>query len=87
MRVCADWDCLELRRTRRRAIVSATIIPWRQRMSDTVPQASLYLPALLDGQVSVHAVMEGLASVGLTLQHDRVTGKVLIARKETSDQS
>jgi hypothetical protein len=46
-----------------------------------MPQSSVYLPALINGHVSVHALIEGLASVGLTLQHDRTTGKVLIARK------
>lgn len=53
-----------------------------------MPNASVYLPALIDGHVSVHALIEGLASVGLTLQHDPVTGKILIvARKERADQS
>jgi hypothetical protein len=69
--------------------MSATIIPWRPRASITAPQLTVpkravYLPALIDGQVTVRALIEGLASVGLHLQHDPTTGRFLIrAREET----
>jgi hypothetical protein len=43
----------------------------------------VYLPALIDGQVTVHALMEGLTSAGLRLQHDPTTGKfVILARQD-----
>jgi hypothetical protein len=58
--------------------MSAKIIPWRPRPSVTAQKPTEYLPALIDGQVTVHALMEGLAAVGLQLQHDPVTGKFII---------
>jgi hypothetical protein len=38
----------------------------------------VYLPALIDGQVTVHALIEGLAAAGLHLQRDPATGQLLI---------
>lgn len=58
--------------------MSATIIPWRTRPSVTAPKPAVYLPALIDGQVTVHALMEGLASAGLMLQRDPATGQFFI---------
>jgi len=61
--------------------MSATIIPWRQRTSATELKQAVYFPALIDGAVTVHALMEGLAAAGLALTHDPVTGKfVIVAR-------
>jgi hypothetical protein len=63
--------------------MSAKIIPWRPRtvVAITEPKPPAYLPALIDGQVTVHALMEGLAAAGLRLQHDIATGKfVILAR-------
>jgi hypothetical protein len=58
--------------------MSATIIPWRPRTSVAVLKPTVYLPALIDGQVTVHALIEGLASAGLLLKQDPATGKFLI---------
>ena len=61
--------------------MSAKIIPWPQRPSATELKQQVYLPALIDGSVTVHALMEGLASAGLALTHDPATGKfVIVAR-------
>jgi hypothetical protein len=61
--------------------MSAKIIPWRPRTAVTAPKPTVYLPALIDGQVTVHALIEGLATAGLVLQHDPATGKfVILAR-------
>jgi hypothetical protein len=63
--------------------MSATIIPWRPRPSVTALKPVAYLPALIDGQVTVQALIEGLAAAGLLMQHDPVTGEFLIlARQE-----
>jgi hypothetical protein len=78
MQRCTHRDLLEPRRVRGRNIMSAKIIPWRARSSVTAPKAAVYLPALIDGQVTVHALMEGLAAAGLRLQHDPATGKFVI---------
>jgi hypothetical protein len=58
--------------------MSATIIPWRPRTSVTALKPAVYLPALIDGQVTVHALIEGLASAGLLMQRDPATGTFLI---------
>jgi hypothetical protein len=58
--------------------MSATIIAWRPRTSVTALKPAVYLPALIDGQVTVQALAEGLASAGLVLQHDPATGKFFI---------
>jgi hypothetical protein len=58
--------------------MSAKIIPWRTRTVPTASKQPVYLPALIDGQVTVHALMEGLAAAGLQLQHDAATGKFFI---------
>jgi len=42
----------------------------------------VYLPALIDGQVTVHALIEGLAAAGLLLQHDPATGRFLILARQ-----
>lgn len=60
--------------------MSAKIIPWRKRVS-AAPEAlksPVYLPALIDGHVTVHALMEGLAAAGLRLQHNPATGQFVI---------
>ncbi len=63
--------------------MSATIIPWRSRPSVTALQPAVYLPALIDGRVTVQALIEGLAAAGLQLQHDPATGRFFIlARQE-----
>jgi hypothetical protein len=62
--------------------MSATIIPFPPRTSVTALKQTVYLPALIDGQVTVHALIEGLATVGLFLQHDPATGKFLIVARE-----
>jgi hypothetical protein len=61
--------------------VSATIIPWRQRPTAPASKQAVYFPALINGAVTVHALMEGLAAAGLALIHDPATGKfVIVAR-------
>ena len=61
--------------------MSAKIIPWRPRPSVAALKPPVYFPALIDGQVTVHALVEGLARAGLQMQHDPVTGKfVILAR-------
>jgi len=60
---------------------TAKILPWRARTPDVALKSAVYLPALIDGQVTVHALMEGLAAAGLRLHHDLATGKfVILAR-------
>jgi hypothetical protein len=73
--------------------MSATIIPWRPRASATTPnsitaqKATVYLPALIDGQVTVNALIEGLASVGLRLQYDSSVGQLMIVpRHDSADE-
>ena len=59
--------------------MSATIIPWLPRASDTaLKPTTVYVAALIDGQVTVHALIEGLAAAGLQLQRDPTTGKLVI---------
>jgi hypothetical protein len=58
--------------------VTAKIIPWRARPSGTALKPAVYVPALIDGQVTVHALMEGLAAAGLRLERDPATGKLFI---------
>jgi len=62
--------------------MSATIIPFRPRTSAAAADPVVYLPALIDGQVTVHALIEALASAGLHLQHDPATGKFLISTRQ-----
>jgi hypothetical protein len=64
--------------------MSATIIKWRPRTSASASEVkpAVYLPALIDGQVTVHALIEGLASAGLVLQHDPATGSFLIVTRQ-----
>jgi hypothetical protein len=60
---------------------TAKILPWRSRTPDVVLKSPVYLPALIDGQVTVHALIEGLAAAGLRLHHDIATGRfVILAR-------
>ena len=67
--------------------MTAKIIPFRPRTSVTASKSTVYLPALIDGQVTVHALIEGLAAVGLKLQHDAASGKFLITtRQEVADE-
>jgi len=61
--------------------MSAKIIPWRSRNSAAALKPTVYLPALIDGQVTVHALIEGLAAAGLRLQRDPATGKFLIVAR------
>jgi len=42
----------------------------------------VYLPALIDGQVTVQALMEGLAAAGLLMHHDPATGKFFILARD-----
>jgi hypothetical protein len=59
--------------------VSAKIIPWRPRAAAVIePKQAVYVPALIDGQVTVHALMEGLAAAGLQLQRDPTSGRLVI---------
>jgi hypothetical protein len=74
----APRDHLEPGRKHGRGIMSAAVIPWRQRTLGTELTQPVYFPALIDGEVTVHALMEGLAAVGLALTHDPVTGKFVI---------
>jgi hypothetical protein len=61
--------------------MSAKIIPLRARESERALKEAVYLPALIDGQVTVHALIEGLAAAGLRLHHDPGSGKfVIVAR-------
>ena len=66
--------------------MSAKIIPWRKRTASEAETATelnqaVYFPALIDGQVTVHALMEGLAAAGLALMHDPTTNRfVIVAR-------
>ena len=61
--------------------MSAKIIPWRPRTCVTAPKPTAYLPALIDGQVTMHALAEGLAAAGLRLHRDPATGRfVILAR-------
>jgi hypothetical protein len=61
--------------------MSAKIIPWRPRTPEPALKQQVYLPALIDGQVTVHALIEGLAAAGLRLHHDPASGKfVILAR-------
>jgi len=62
--------------------MSARILPWRPRPSVTALKSVVYLPALIDGQVTVQALMEGLAAAGLLLQHDPATRKFFIVARE-----
>jgi hypothetical protein len=64
--------------------MSAKIIPWRKRAADETEalKPAVYLPALIDGQVTVHALMEGLVSAGLMLQHDPASGRFLIVARQ-----
>ncbi len=61
--------------------MSAKIIPLRPRSPAAPLKPTAYLPALIDGQVTVHALAEGLAAAGLRLHRDPATGKfVILAR-------
>lgn len=61
--------------------MSAKIIPWRPRAAVPAVKPAAYLPALIDGQVTIHALTEGLAAVGLRLYHDPLSGQFLILPK------
>jgi hypothetical protein len=60
--------------------MSAKVIPLRPRKAaaSTEVKSTVYLPALIDGQVTVHALIEGLAAAGLRMHHDPATGKFVI---------
>jgi hypothetical protein len=59
--------------------LSAKILAWRPRPTQApLLKQAVYLPALIDGQVTVHSLMEGLAAAGLCLQRDPETGKFVI---------
>jgi hypothetical protein len=63
--------------------MSAKIIPWPSRRSATrLATTSVYLPALIDGRVTVHALTEGLAAAGLRLRHDPASGQFVIVSRE-----
>jgi hypothetical protein len=61
--------------------MSAKIIPWPRRTSARELKQPVYLPALIDGSVTVHALMDGLAAAGLALAHDPATGKFMIVAR------
>jgi len=58
--------------------MSAEIIPWRPRTAVAASKPVAYLPALIDRQVPVRALRKGLTAAGLRLDHDPVTGNLLI---------
>ena len=58
--------------------MSAQIIPWRPRTEAAASKPVGYLPALIDRQVPVRALRKGLTAAGLRLEHDPVTGNLLI---------
>ena len=62
--------------------MSAKILPWRPRATVPVPKPAVYLPALIDGQVTAQALIDGLASVGLALLYDQETRNLLIVARE-----
>jgi hypothetical protein len=62
--------------------MSATIIPWRPRTSAKIPKPTVYLPALIDGHITMRALIEALASAGLVLLYDSTTGQLLIVSRE-----
>jgi hypothetical protein len=62
--------------------MSATIIPWRPRAPVTTPKPTVYLPALIDGHITMRALIEALASAGLVLLYDAATGQLLIVSRE-----
>ena len=80
--LCAHRGHLEIRRTRGRGVMSAKIIPWRPRTPVSALKPAVYLPALIDGQVTVHALIEGLASAGLMLRHDPATGQFFVLARQ-----
>src|ERR1700760_178174 len=59
---------------RGRGIMSATIIPWRPRTPVAIPQPTVYLPALINGQITMRALIAALATAGLVLLYDSNTG-------------
>jgi hypothetical protein len=60
--------------------MSAKIIPWpaRAAAAAAVDKSVFYLPALIDRHVPVRALRNGLRAAGLRLEHDPVTGNLLI---------
>jgi hypothetical protein len=58
--------------------MSAEIIPWRPRTAVAASKPVGHLPALIDRQVPVRALRKGLTAAGLRLDHDPVTGNLLI---------
>jgi hypothetical protein len=58
--------------------MSAKIIPWPARSAVAVVESVSYLPALIDRHVPVRALRNGLRAAGLRLEHDPVTGNLLI---------
>ena len=58
--------------------MSAKIIPWRARTAAAANEPVACLPALIDRRVPVRALREGLIAAGLRLEHDPITGNLLI---------
>ena len=58
--------------------MSAKIIPWRPRTAVAAVEPAGYLAALIDRRVPVRALREGLTAAGLRLEHDPITGNLLI---------
>jgi hypothetical protein len=58
--------------------MSAKIIPWPARTAITACKPVSFLPALIDRHVPVRALRKGLAAAGLRLEHDLVTGNLVI---------
>jgi hypothetical protein len=58
--------------------MSAKIIPWRPRTAVAAVEPVGYLAALIDRRVPVRSLRKGLTAAGLRLEHDPVTGNLLI---------
>ena len=58
--------------------MSAKIIPWPSRAAVTAGKPVDYLPALIDRHVPVRALRKALTAAGLRLEHDPITGNLLI---------
>lgn len=64
--------------------MSAKIIPWPSRNAVAADEPVSHLPALIDRHVPVRALRKGLAAAGLRLEHDLLTGHLLILPAESA---
>jgi hypothetical protein len=60
--------------------MSAKVIPLPSRTAVAAGTPVDYLPALIDRQVPVRALRKALVAAGLRLEHDPITGNLLILR-------